>query len=148
VTENWRDRAACVGEPIDVFFPIPLHPGRAGHRKDYDPYATARLVCAGCPVKDECLVDAVVHESNATAHGMRGGLTPRQRRGMSRQRLTRCEVCGNHFTTWRPQARFCSPACQRKSADQRQRNVERRNKQRNERRREQGRAEYDQRRAS
>lgn len=39
--------------------------------------ASARLVCAGCPVRKECLRFAV---ENVITHGMYGGLMPKDRR--------------------------------------------------------------------
>lgn len=45
--------------------------------------AEAKRVCKACPVKAECLEDALKHESapGASRHGVRGGLDPDQRAG-------------------------------------------------------------------
>lgn len=40
----------------------------------------ARLLCAKCPVRDECLKFAI---ENCIGHGMYGGQPPRERRGMT-----------------------------------------------------------------
>jgi len=43
----------------------------------------ARAVCAGCPVRNECLDDAVTAN---VQYGVWGGTTPRERRRIRRQR--------------------------------------------------------------
>lgn len=72
---SWTDRAACVDVPTEVFFPVaPRGCGRVA-------YEPARKICAGCPVRSECLADALENEpqSNGQRYGFVGGLTPRQR---------------------------------------------------------------------
>ena len=71
---NWRLSAACIGLG-DEFFPS--EPSKAA-----SVYAAARLVCEACPVKTECLADALDHERGLSASGragMWGGLSPEQR---------------------------------------------------------------------
>lgn len=65
----WRDEAACVDVDPDVFFP-----------KVGQPLGLAREVCASCPVVAECLAYAV---ENHIVDGVWGGLTARERRGVS-----------------------------------------------------------------
>ena len=74
----WRDRAACrvLGPRVAdaVFFP-------------QQSYVRARLVCGGCPVRGECLADALAEERSRDStdlHGMRGGLTPPERGALLR----------------------------------------------------------------
>lgn len=72
VEPTWQDEAACRGLPIEMFFPqgnIPVE---------------ARATCSGCAVQAECLVAALVEEVG-TGHrsGLRGGLSPMQRRAAS-----------------------------------------------------------------
>jgi WhiB family redox-sensing transcriptional regulator len=59
--------AACKGEPVTVFFP---------DEEEHTDYSQARRICAGCPVRDECLGFALKLN---IGHGMFGGLSPRQR---------------------------------------------------------------------
>jgi WhiB family redox-sensing transcriptional regulator len=68
---QWTSRAACKGLPTEVFFP------------DHYRYDTARAVCSGCQVKGECLAFALEMRINK---GMFGGLSPRQRTAVRRQR--------------------------------------------------------------
>ncbi len=67
---EWTRRAACQG----------LTSG------DWDPWtpdvdssfqwAVARRVCARCPVRLDCALDAIAQLEDVAAHSMRGGLTP------------------------------------------------------------------------
>ena len=65
---RWRERAACRGANLDLFFP-----GRG------EPAEPARQVCAECPVRQWCLEFAI---SNRIAYGIWGGLTGRERRAL------------------------------------------------------------------
>ena len=63
---RWRERAACRGAELDVFYP------ERGETAE-----PARQVCAACPVRQPCLEYAL---SNRITHGIWGGLTDRERR--------------------------------------------------------------------
>jgi hypothetical protein len=63
---RWRERAACCGTDLDLFFP---ERGQSA--------GCARQVCARCPVRQPCLDYAL---SNRIASGIWGGLTERERR--------------------------------------------------------------------
>jgi len=65
---RWRERAACRGARIEVFFP-----GRG------ETAGPARQVCARCPVRQQCLEFAV---SNRIVYGIWGGLTGPERRAL------------------------------------------------------------------
>ena len=65
---GWRDRAACRGTDLEVFFP-----GRG------EPTEPARRICASCPVRQPCLDYAIGH---GIVHGIWGGLTERDRRAL------------------------------------------------------------------
>ena len=65
---RWRERAACRGARIEVFFP-----GRG------ETAGPARQVCAQCPVRQQCLEFAV---SNRIVDGIWGGLTGPERRAL------------------------------------------------------------------
>lgn len=63
----WTEHAACKGNAQYVFFP-------EGGNGTGD---AAKLICAGCPVRDECLDFAIRTEQE---HGIWGGMNPRERR--------------------------------------------------------------------
>jgi len=66
---TWRDRAACLIEDPELFFPISTHPGRQT--------AEAKAVCRTCPVRDACLTWALETHQD---YGIWGGLTEAERR--------------------------------------------------------------------
>jgi WhiB family redox-sensing transcriptional regulator len=63
---RWRERAACCGTDLDLFYP---ERGQSA--------GPARQVCARCPARQPCLEYAL---SNRIASGIWGGLTERERR--------------------------------------------------------------------
>jgi WhiB family redox-sensing transcriptional regulator len=63
---RWRERAACCGTDLDVFYP---ERGQTA--------GPARQVCARCPVREPCLDYAL---SNQISSGIWGGMTERERR--------------------------------------------------------------------
>lgn len=63
---TWIVDAACRTYTVDHWFSE--MPGNS--------YAEAKAVCEGCPVRQQCLDHALVHED----YGVWGGLTPRERR--------------------------------------------------------------------
>lgn len=75
---DWRTRAACLGHDPETFFPLPA---------DRDGEDAAIAICWGCPVKDDCLADAMESETyrlTSGRHGIWGGKTPQQRYAMYR----------------------------------------------------------------
>jgi len=78
---DWMASAACVGVPTDVFFP---ERGRS--------YATAKRICAGCAVIQECR-DATDRIEGALrivdVNGVFAGETPGQR--LRRRHVTGAE---------------------------------------------------------
>jgi WhiB family transcriptional regulator, redox-sensing transcriptional regulator len=70
-TEDWTLRAACLEEVPDALFVS----GAAQHK--------AKTVCRACPVRTECLADAL---DNNVEFGVWGGLTERERRALLRRR--------------------------------------------------------------
>ncbi len=68
--EEWTMRAKCRGME-DALFP------------DAADQKRARLLCAGCPVRFECLAEAL---DNRIEWGVWGGMTERERRLLLRQR--------------------------------------------------------------
>jgi Transcription factor WhiB len=69
---EWRTRASCRGMDGEIFFPT------AAEGPTYEAQvAVAKTVCAGCPVRPECLEEALTR----IPYGIAGGLTPEERRG-------------------------------------------------------------------
>ena len=69
--EDWTVVAACRGMDPDELFVQ----GAAQNR--------AKTVCSGCPVRTECLADAL---DNRIEFGVWGGMTERERRALLRRR--------------------------------------------------------------
>jgi WhiB family transcriptional regulator, redox-sensing transcriptional regulator len=67
---DWRDRAACLGEDPDLFFPI----GDSG--PSVSQVQQAKKVCRRCPVIQPCLEWALASGDE----GVLGGLDDRERR--------------------------------------------------------------------
>ena len=77
-TANWRSAGACLSADPDLFFPI----SSAGPAERQ--IARAKLICAGCQVRRECLDFALTHHQ---VYGIWGGTTPEDRqRDRRRQR--------------------------------------------------------------
>ncbi|MFD8075925.1 WhiB family transcriptional regulator [Streptomyces sp. NPDC059718] len=88
--ENWGAQAMCRMEDPDVLFVQ----GAAQKR--------VKAVCGGCPVRTECLADAL---DNRTEFGIWGGMTERERRALLRRRPT--------VTSWRTLLRTARQAYER-----------------------------------
>lgn len=71
---NWRQRAACRGLDPEIFFPE-----RGESTRE------AKAVCAGCPVRPECLEYAL---DAREVNGIWGGKSERERRSIRRKRRT------------------------------------------------------------
>jgi WhiB family redox-sensing transcriptional regulator len=78
-----RAKGACRDIDVAVFFPEIPHFGMKGRPDGFDPYAQARRICAGCPVRDACLKFAVDGHEPA---GMWGGHSPEERAAIRAQR--------------------------------------------------------------
>ena len=74
---NWLDEAACRVVDPETFFPL-AESGPARHAQT----AAAKRVCAGCPVRTECLEWA----TDNLAYGFAGGLDAAERRALRRMR--------------------------------------------------------------
>jgi WhiB family redox-sensing transcriptional regulator len=68
---DWREVAACRYAEPDLFFPGPADGLPA------DEAERAKAVCAGCPVRRECLQFAL---ATRQAYGVWGGMTEQERR--------------------------------------------------------------------
>ena len=70
MTTDWMTEAACIGVDPEVFYQ------QAKGRRPAD-WTDARKVCASCPVRAQCLADAI---ESRDRHAFLGGLTPEERR--------------------------------------------------------------------
>ncbi|HEY1823986.1 MAG TPA: WhiB family transcriptional regulator [Trebonia sp.] len=81
---DWRAAACCLTADPDLFFPVAV--GTAAIKQ----ITQARRVCAGCPVRQQCLDFAMRTREPA---GIWGGTTPEERvkelRARNRRRLPR-----------------------------------------------------------
>jgi WhiB family redox-sensing transcriptional regulator len=76
---EWWEVAACRDRDPELFFPVSAMPSAADARK-------AKLICASCPVRPQCLDFALRH---AQEQGIWGGLTESERRVLRRVDRTR-----------------------------------------------------------
>lgn len=70
----WKADAACIGMDPDLFFPAQDAP---------EAWVTARVICAGCPVRLPCLEYAL---RNREKFGIWAGTTYRERLRILRRR--------------------------------------------------------------
>jgi len=92
-SHSWWDFADCYGDKAFL--------------ADAPTTDAMRETCAFCPVREECLTDAMAlerGERRSDRHGLRGGLTPSER---FRLVAGKCETCG---TATDPSSSVC-PAC-------------------------------------
>ena len=97
--QGWRDRAACQDEDPALFFP-----------EDGDVIAIrkARAICAGCPVRVQCLESAM---ATPELWGVWGGKSERQRRGMrARAAAAGPRKCGKRLHLMTPENTYTGPA--------------------------------------
>jgi WhiB family redox-sensing transcriptional regulator len=74
---NWRSVGACLSADPDLFFPISTK--GPGDKQ----IARAKVICAGCQVKRECLEFAMTHD---LTYGIWGGSTPEDRQRERRRK--------------------------------------------------------------
>ena len=75
-TGDWRNGANCLNSDPELFFPN----GTTGPAKDQ--IDQAKKVCAGCDVKEQCLVYALETGQDS---GVWGGLSEDERRALKRR---------------------------------------------------------------
>jgi len=84
---DFRRRAECRDADPELFFPTaesgPVFEAQV---------AAAKAVCAGCPVRAECLEWAL----EVLPDGIAGGMTPQERRRERRRRRARCRGAQQH----------------------------------------------------
>ncbi|WP_020580166.1 WhiB family transcriptional regulator [Actinopolymorpha alba] len=74
---SWLRRAACAGLTPDLFYPDERGPDPDGRR------SPAKAICRRCPVRRDCLSDALNRDDE---YGIWGGLTPRERRNLKKSK--------------------------------------------------------------
>ena len=77
MSRAWREQASCLGQSPEIWFPEFLTP---------EAIAIAKGICAECPVKADCLDEAL---ANVELEGIWGGETPSKRRNMRRRERSR-----------------------------------------------------------
>jgi len=73
---SWQHQAACRAEDPELFFPV----GQSGPAKLQ--VRQAKEICAGCPVREPCLRDALAARE---VSGVWGGTTEEERRAIRRR---------------------------------------------------------------
>ena len=73
---SWRDRAACLNEDPELFFPI------GNTRVALNQIEEAKLICHSCAVVELCLKWAIEFRQDA---GVWGGLSDDERRALKRR---------------------------------------------------------------
>jgi len=74
--QSWEALALCADPQVDAnLFLVESDDEKSRSRKQYE-RALAKQICAACPVKMECLNDAMLAGEHYT---IRGGTTPRER---------------------------------------------------------------------
>jgi WhiB family redox-sensing transcriptional regulator len=79
ISMDWRNRAACLDEDPELFFPV----GSTGPAVEQT--ERAKAVCAGCDVITQCLEWALTTGQDA---GVWGGKTEDERRALRRPATT------------------------------------------------------------
>lgn len=74
---SWMPRGACVGTDPDLFFP--------GQGSDANQVRMTKAICAGCPVRSECLEYSLAANEQ---FGIWGGYSDRERRRLRKQWVT------------------------------------------------------------
>ena len=68
---DWRQLAACRHADPELFFPV------SASGPSLDQITQAKAICAGCPVRRQCLAFALDTRQN---HGVWGGMSEQERR--------------------------------------------------------------------
>ncbi len=70
---GWREQGACLATDPELFYPVGDGIAVAAQTEQ------ARQVCAGCPVRVQCLADVMTSEDPALRWGVVGGLSAKER---------------------------------------------------------------------
>src|SRR5271163_344740 len=74
-SRDWRQLAACRPADPELFFPV------SASGPSLDQITQAKAICAGCPVRQQCLAFALDTRQN---HGVWGGMSEEERRPRAR----------------------------------------------------------------
>jgi WhiB family redox-sensing transcriptional regulator len=77
---DWLQLAACAHADPELFFPL------SASGPCLDQITQAKAICAGCPVRRQCLAFALDTRQN---HGVWGGMSEEERRPRARKPCTR-----------------------------------------------------------
>lgn len=94
IRPSWWLEASCRGVGCDLFF-APPYPEVESTAKRVKREASAKRICAKCPVKAPCIQEALKHNDD----GIRGGLTTAERRRLTAEIPFRRETPTS--TEWR-----------------------------------------------
>lgn len=102
LTEPWRHLAACRGHNPDYWFPQ-----QSRTATTITPAAQKAItICKTCPVQQQCATWAT---NKPETHGIWGGLTAEQRRGIRRRRIT--QIIHGTKSGYEQHLRWGEPAC-------------------------------------
>jgi hypothetical protein len=87
------------------------------------PFPEQRLTCVRCPVRFECLEEALQQESSGTIAGLRSDQVARLRalRRAGGQVYAACAGCGSTFPRLSGGQQYCGPACREAAFRERRR---------------------------
>jgi len=91
---DWRQHAACLGQPVDRFFP-----------EDPNQYRNGVRLCEGCVVKGACLDEALQVPASIDRFGVFGGMTPPERRRLRSERAVKMPDYEPRILRWNPECR-------------------------------------------
>lgn len=80
---DWRGRAACSRLEPDIFYPV----GDGAYAREMT--GIAKQACLSCPVRAECLRQAL---ETGERYGIWGGMTPEERRDLARRNMRRRRI--------------------------------------------------------
>lgn len=100
---DWTEHAVCAQVDPELWFPE-----KGGSTRE------AKKICAGCPVRTQCLDYALAHGER---FGIYGGHSERERREMPLpSRVCAYDACRATFTPERADQKCCSRECAHKRA--------------------------------
>ena len=123
---GWRAKAACRGKPTEWWYPSRgAYGGGNGIRYGSDDTLEALAICEGCPVRSDCLHEALL-VGEAGQFGIWGGVSERQRRRIrklgGRPRI--CAVCAKPFQAYGAKwTVLCSEECRKERRRRKARGV-------------------------
>ena len=102
-TPRWRDDAACKDSPTpDLWHPVGSDATMTREKRAQ--IAAAKEVCAGCPVKDACLTEAL---ADPKLTGIWGETTDRERSRMRNGTYAKCGTPSGYYRHLRAKETTC-----------------------------------------